>query len=387
MNKKVLYLIIFVIFCVIGTIIFYNNTSIEVSVNPSDAQIKLDNNSINLGKTKLKPGSHNLKITKKDYVSYDKTINVSFGVNKKLSIDLRPLPLPEKIHPTGQFLNKLPDENTLNFLDSQHTMIELKINKDKLQTKPISPSFFKDVTNIIWSPDNSLAILKQQSETSLFDFNRYDLLHQEIIPYKDNGIKDIIWSPDSSHIYYYYNPENGEKTLIKANKTNTDVERLYNFKDTDIKNPKLQITPDEKTIILLSNNKIYLFDIFTKKITNVDFDKPIKNIKIVDEKQLLTTSDNGELNVFNLNKLTFTKIEILPINLDNVTINNQKLIGFEKNNNEYKFFEYDLNSNIKTNYYYQPTLTNISKVYKIDNNIYFESNRAIYSLKTDNGVY
>ena len=50
---------------------------------------------------------------------------------------------------------------------------------------------------------------------------------------------------------YYYEPGTGEKTLIKATPTNTDKEIVYNFKDTQIKNPEISLSDDIKDVCLV----------------------------------------------------------------------------------------------------------------------------------------
>jgi hypothetical protein len=255
--------LVFVFFFYKGTIVF----------NPSPETARIDIDGVSLtgqAKIKLNPGSYHMTISSPDYVDYTKIINVGISQKINLSVALKKLPVPEKILDDNiQFLSKSLDGNLFYLGNSGKTIYRMTdiANKDLRKSLPITPDVFENIKYLAFSGNYDLAILKKDNNTILYDFMRYDLLHQELHDWGGN-IGYIIWSPDGEQIAYYYQTSQGEKTLIRANKDNSAVERIYNFKDTNITNPKLVWSPDGNKILVIKDD-IYIFDVYTKTLTQV----------------------------------------------------------------------------------------------------------------------
>jgi hypothetical protein len=270
--KKILIIagIVLIIGALIFVFFFYKGT---IVFNPSPETARIDINGVSLtgqAKIKLNPGSYHMTISSPDYVDYTKIINIGVSQKINLNIALKKLPVPEKILDDNvQFLSKSLDGNLFYLGNSGKTIYRMTdiANKDLRKSLPITPDVFENIKYLAFSSNYDLAILKKDNNTILYDFMRYDLLHQELHDWGGN-IGYIIWSPDGNKIAYYYQTSQGEKTLISANKDNSTVERIYNFKDTNITNPKLVWSPDGNKILVIKDD-IYIFDIYTKTLTQV----------------------------------------------------------------------------------------------------------------------
>jgi len=394
MNKKIIaYIVIGIIALGAGIFGFlYYNTHVTISAVPANAKITLSDQNLNNGeRTKIKPGTYELKIELDDYIPYQQTVKLGIGANKLVSVSLRLLPVPEKVvNDMGKFAVLSVDKKSLFFLSNGgQTLFQIPdILVEKLTTEKISPDFFTGVTGIIWSPDRNLAIIKQDQKTSLYDFKRYDLLHQEITPFSD-GIKNIVWSADSSSIIYYFAPSSGETTLIKATKTNTNEERIFNFKDTKIKNPQLDWSPDMLSVSIVANNELNIFDIYSKQLTTADVGKKVTEAKFTPDNNIIFVSDDA---VYTCDKTggNLQKHNFLT-NLNKVSfVDPSNLIIAEKQGNNYSFFAYNLIDDVKTELVYNKKVqTNpINEILTTDGkNLYFESSGFLYRMKVDEGGY
>lgn len=393
MKKSFIYIFIGLILILISLGVFlYFNSSIEIVANPKEAQIYINNTKIeNLQKVKFKPGNYKIKITLEDYIVYEKDIKLTFGENEKINITLRTLPIPEKVvDDLGKFAVLSTDKKSLYFLsNSGKSMYQIQdIEAEKLKIDKISPDFFSNVTDIIWSPNKELAIIKQGEKTSLYDFKRYDMLHQEITPFND-GIKNIIWSADSKNIIYYFAPNDGETTLIKASQTNTNIERIYNFKDTSIRNPVIDWSPDQEDILLVANKKLYIFNLYLKKLTEIPINNEILDAKFNPDNRIIYLA-NDSIYICdklgqNIKKFDFnTPIKKITFIDNNIIIYSQKI------NNIDKFYYYNLQDDIKTELVYNDKY-NINPVNEIlstnEKYLFFESMGYLYRLKVDTNKY
>lgn len=270
--KKTIYLIVIVLG--IATAVFFGffyQASLVINITPAEAEILVAGSQHRSNeKIKLKPGSYEIKITSPNYITYEKSTSLKIGQAKTLNIDLRAKPgtvkaLQNKI----SFLTSGENDKSLFYLANDgKTLYQLnKIDQATPEIVAITPDIFNNLTNVIFSPNRLLAILKKDANNYLYDFNRYDLLHQEINDW-GTGIGEMIWSPDGEQIVYYFAPENGEITLIRSNRDKTEEERIYNFKDTSIRNPHLRYSLDGQKILVFTD-KVYLFDVYSKALAEV----------------------------------------------------------------------------------------------------------------------
>jgi Tol biopolymer transport system component len=180
-----------------------------------------------------------------------------------------------------QFIGEGDDFNTIfYFADNASTLYKAKFSADNgkidsIYNLPISNPPFKNIKNIVWSPKKDAALLVKDDGVYFFDFQKYNFVSQEEVLY-GRDVGDIAWSPDDSKIAYYYAPTGGEHSLIFADKTNTEMQRMLNFKDLGIEDPYLSWSPDSEWLIIIprnkdrSANKIYLYNAYKRELATVN---------------------------------------------------------------------------------------------------------------------
>ena len=282
---------------VVGLVLFFvvmSKSYIKIKVNPSNARVEVNSMVVPLdaegfGKINVKPGSSRIEISAEGYIGYSSAVNSKAGKTNSYSVELRKNPTPIAIgnaqiaNDNVQFISEADEDNSMFYLGNNgRTMYKAIFNIDDngtittLLNKEITNPVLSGINDVIWSPKKDAAIFKKANGLyTYFDFKKYNFVSQEEVKYGEN-IGDLAWAPDDSKIAYYYAPPGGEKSLIFANKANTEVTRVANLANEGIDNPYLAWSPNSEWLIViprnkdLSTNKIYLFNAYTRsfKIVN-----------------------------------------------------------------------------------------------------------------------
>lgn len=269
-----------------------SRSTLAVSVVPENAIITINNRPIQQNtsgevKTTLSPGNYTLKVEADGYVAKIQEVNLRRGRTTKVDVYLNEAPRPYTISSENnpaknvQFLSPADDFNTIFYLaDDGSTFFKAKFNinvdgnVETIYNLPISDPPLTNIDKIIWSPKKDAAIFKKGSNAYYFDFQKYNFVSQEEVLFGEN-IGDVAWSPDDSKIAYYYSPLGGEKSLIFADKTNTEMTRVANLADLNINNPYLAWSPDSEWLVVIprnsnyETNKIYLFNAYTRSFKEI----------------------------------------------------------------------------------------------------------------------
>lgn len=392
--KKTIYLIIILLAIAAAVFFgFFYKATLIVKTTPANAQIEL-NGLVKTGEAtlKLKPGSYQLKVTNSGYIDYEKTISLKIGQSKTVNVDLRLNPEVSKIRAEKiSFLVAGVEGKSLFYLSNGgKTLYKAdKISAQAPEITAITPEVFSDLTDVVFSPNRLLAVLKKGQHAYLYDFKRYDLLHQEIYDWGE-GYGDIIWAPDGEKIVYYYAPAGGEITLIRANRDKTEEERIYNFKDTPIRNPHLAFSADGKKI-LLSTDKLYLFDLYTKTLLELKEAGKIISAGFTPDSQNIIFESVDGLMAIDLEGKNKTKLEV------DTQLN--KMAWFDQNSFLYaqsrlgssdNFYKYDLKTKQKTEYLYTSPDTVAAKDLVLANDgkkVFFDNNGYLYSINLEEKGY
>ena len=300
--KFILYLLsgLAVLGILLYVFVFYKGT-IVIGPTPYDAKTIIANQEkTGAAKFRLKPGSYNVKIEAPGYVSYEKRVDLKSAQKITLNISLRKTPEPTKIiSQETKFLFSGLDDTLLYLADGGKTLYRIgNLSLTNPEITAITPNTFSDLTKIIWAPERDLAVLKKAESTFLYDFKRYDLLHQEIHNWPA-GIGDLIWSPDGKNTAYYFNPIEGERTIIRADRSNENLERLYNLKETAIVDPKLDWSKDSKKILIYTTD-IYILDTYTKDFSRLTQNETINGALFTPDSQNIIFSNNQGLYIMDI---------------------------------------------------------------------------------------
>lgn len=388
-SKLKLILIIVGAFLVIAGAVYYfffYQAILTVNVQPNSAQVEIGANS-NVGnsKFKLKPGSYNLKVSLTDYVVYQQNLTLKPSARQTITVTLnRQSEVVKLVDYPALFATQSIDKQSLVYLSNQGTTI-YKIDGIMSDTKEkpyaVTPASFKDVKDIIWNLQNDLALIKQTDRWYLYDFKRYDLLHQESTQWPE-GIGNVAWSPDGGKVAYFFNTPS-EKTLIRANKDNSEMERIYNFKDTSITNPKIFWSPDNKTILLIDNG-FYVFDIYSKTLTHLkQFESVVDANFSLDSQHIIYEKDGG-LYLIDLTGANKVDLKITtPLN-KTVWLDQNNLLYFVTEGTTDNLYKINTSSQEITPYTYKPSYTINAKKLLVTsdlNRVIFNQDDYEYSLK------
>ena len=273
-QKKIFAVILLLILAaaVILYIIFWQPI-IDIQPQPKDAQISIDGHKA-IGKIRTTPGVHKIKISASGYIDWEKSIKMSLGSRQTVSPALKKLPVAKTLVAfESQFLvSGRPGMDDLIYLSNSGKTIFAtfpNLEKDgKALVTNLTADVFSGVKNLIYSSDRQLAIYQTSQGTTLFDFHRYDLVSQTS-SFWNNLIGDIVFSPDSSQVLYYYaDPQTGEKSLIKATNGNQNMERVADLREQNLQNPQLVWSADGKKALIVEKD-VYIFDIYTKTLSKI----------------------------------------------------------------------------------------------------------------------
>lgn len=371
--------------------VFYKGT-ISVNPTPISAKITINNQTVS-GATnfRLNPGNYNVKIEAEGYVTYEKKFALGSTKTIKLSVALNKIPQAKSLAQGTQFLAKGDQENLMYLDDGGKTLYKMeRPSGEAPEIIAITPAAMTGMSNIFWAPLRDVAVIKKTSETSLYDFKRYDLLHQETTAWPQ-GIGDITWSPDGKYVFYYFNPQGGEKTLIRADRTNTNLERFYNLKDSAISNPKLRWSSDGKNVLVVTSD-IYILDTYTKNLTKLTENENVTDANFSPDSNWIIYSNQTGL--FLLDLLGKNKRDLqTKTSLDKIvwTSNSKSFIAaVPTSTSSDRLFKVNIDSGERKEIFFDNSLVlNAFNLTLLSDEkiLYFISNSNIYSLDISNSEY
>lgn len=364
--------------------IFYKGTLV---INPSPVTAKTTIANVSKSgatKFRLKPGVYNVKIEVEGYVSYEKELTIKSAQTITLNLALNKIPEPKNLAQGVQFLNRGLENSLLYLADSGKTLYKMdNISLESPEIKPITPAAFSNLTDIFWAPEKDLAVMKKTGETFLYDFKRYDLLHQEIHPWPE-GVGQVTWSPDGNYVFYYFNPADGEKTLIRADRSNSNQERFYNLKESIISNPQLHWSADGKKILVITTD-IYLLDVYSKQLSQLTENETVSQAIFSPDSQWILYSNNQGLFLMDLQGESKRDLQLkTTINKTVWYSDSKNLLAAEANkNNIDKLYKVNVQTGEKKEYSYSSGVaTNLTNLILLSEQktLYFNSNSNLYSL-------
>lgn len=259
--------------------VFFFRPQVSFSVTPATAKVTVGGSTAE-GQSRfvLMPGTYEITIEQDGYIPFKRTERLGIARRLLLTIALKPVPpLKTLVSKPVTLINLSTDKKSILYIsDNGKVLIARSDGEEKELTREVfdGPLYFK------MSPQQDVAILKKtNAETFIHDFKRYDLVSQEQLFYgRDIGAIDWIY-PDGAELLYAYAPGSGERSLIAADRTNKNVERVLNLREIGIFDPTVSVAPDGKTAVLVSRpgddfakHNMYLFDLFTKRARQLTTD-------------------------------------------------------------------------------------------------------------------
>jgi len=413
---------------IILTVILFailSRSYITLNISPSDSIVRINNapvsiNSSGQTKLKVKPGNTYITVEAEGYIGQNQTMELKAGKNYDISIILKknPVAITDEIGLTQNsnisFISNADEENSIFYLSDNGTALykaKFQVNDEEITleyNQKISNPSLSGIKDIIWSPNKNAALFKKQDGVYFFDLKKYNLVSQEEVKYGEY-IGDIAWSPNDSKIAYYYAPPSGEKSLIFANKTNTEMTRVANFLEMGIENPYLKWSPDSEWLIVIprnkdiSTNKIYLFNTYSRSFTIVnDSGNNVEAIFSKDNNDIFytvyspdpTNPVKTELNVMKANgdnkKNLDIKALIARLTVFNSNNNNIIISTYDTKKQRESLFAYDVNKKDFSGFkIFMPEKKYISEIIVSDSDdlVFYLSENMLYALSLKQTSY
>ncbi len=401
---------------------YFAQKTITLALNVEKASIKIDNQDYSsklnnqILEVKLTGDIHNFEISKDDYFTYKKRIDISKLSGNRLEIDLRPYPSPEQLmkYPVDYLKSDFENQKLYYRSNQGKTLYSIILNSQgkvqKYQT--LTSEIMANITNLIWHPKFNSVIIQipanktantifsegGNSGTKTFLYN----FETKTAQYLGNNIQEINFSQDSELIYY-----NQNNLLMKTETANPtkDPEQILDIGKAELLNPKIIPSSSDEYLALIpqfnqtSKNHIYLFDLSQKELTELVSDgNQINAVFSPDNSKLIYStsiqdSENGrQLSWIDLETKAIQDLKI------NTQINNVLWIDSEiilysyynESSQTYNVAEKNLEEDSSQEYKYKSSITLEIKNIQYDFNneqIYFINNHLIYYFKLDDGKY
>lgn len=375
--------------------IMYWPAVLTVQATPDTAAISLGETSAT-GKlvAKLSPGTYYVNAQISGYQSFNTPITLRVHERKQLTVALKEIPYATLL--SNQRIQHMSftsgDKPSLVYLEPQNgTAYRLFVNNP---TKPVMERItpdnsLKDVNDIRWSPSRQLAFIIQNDRVKLYDFKRYDLINQPVVDWPE-GIRSIDWRPDGEKVAYIFHGSDGERTLIRAGKDNSEQEKIFNFKDTGLDDPIIRWSPDGKLISVLEKNTLRTLDVYTGKLSE-PLQTGVTDVTwLPTSDRLLIRDANNALNIIP------TSGSVIPLNrtgeTDEVTFlkDGQTMIQAKQTDSGVNLERVDLKSGQATPYALGTGLSLQPKhliLSEDEQTLYFTSAGQPYTLKLEDGSY
>lgn len=253
--------------------LFFYQPTLTILSTPGEAVVFLDQQRVTTGTPiKLAPGTYTIRVEAPGYLATEQTI--SLGVSQVVDLPIELRQIPEIVALVGSVREPVlsTDESAILYLGQegrQFFQVKSELgSQGTARTSPITDERFRDLSEVIWSPDRELTFLKKTSgETTLFDFQRYNFLEQEE-KLVSRQFLDIAWHPTERRAAAFQTTPEGEKTLVEFDVASGTTTRLADLRTEPLTKPDLAWSPDGRQIMFVENG-VFLYTIQTRQLAKV----------------------------------------------------------------------------------------------------------------------
>jgi len=189
--------------CVGIFFLFFYRAKINISPVGGADQILLDGQAVTAGLQKVNPGVHSILISKDGYITYRQTEN--FKINQTMNIDFPLIRATEPILVEKGASNVAPATTTrfiyYQLSDGRIASVTTDSATGQFKGYAITNNAYPDAKKILYSDDDSFAVIQDGQSVKAVNFTRTDALNQTeaILPIDATEAESITWNTGSSN--------------------------------------------------------------------------------------------------------------------------------------------------------------------------------------------
>jgi len=200
------YLILAVVILLIGAGVFYYffyQVTFEISPTPTADKILLDNNQVDPGTYRVKPGVHELIIEKQGYISYFSSKKYSFGERAVVNFTFKSALAPTLSVDKGSFPVFSEDKKYLFYLDQNSAISVLDLSDKSGKKSTLSNGQYPTTKILKVSADKNFALLLDDEALKVIGFDKTDLVNQPEtkLPPLSSAINSFSWNNNASNYF------------------------------------------------------------------------------------------------------------------------------------------------------------------------------------------
>lgn len=232
-----------------GILVLDTSPDIELLVNGQKAIIQKDSRGMFVS---AYPGIYRLKLTKANYQPF--SLDVTVGRGEVVGVRPAYVLLPnsqETDVSTIDYVSSSADQKSLLYLgNNRQTIYRYDIAQN--QQIPLTDQPLRNVNDIQWSTDPTVALITMGGSAYLHEIPTYDFHDQILLRLGGGELISPIWDPsnDQRLAFAYFTPT-GERSLIFADKNLKSLTRKADL--SQFTNPKLVWSDDSQYIAIINH--------------------------------------------------------------------------------------------------------------------------------------
>jgi len=253
----------------------------QFNLNPSGGadQIIVDGKLVAAGVHKVAPGKHSIEIKKEGYVTFRQSREYKINERVNISLSLIKATEPELVEQGG---GRVMQANTTRFVfimlsDGRIASVASEPAAGEIKAYPLTNGSYQSARKILFSDDNSYAIILDTSEVKVVSFSRSDALNQTegklaLDGQKINsitwntGMSDYVAEPNSKLIYDVRGATSWDMMQSDVDLTKSAI--LMRIDPNRFSDPSIDWAGSQKTVLIVGG-EAGAFDIASRSYTKL----------------------------------------------------------------------------------------------------------------------
>lgn len=277
--------------------------AIYIAPDPAADAITINGKKIEPGSKKRLPGTLNVKIEKKGYLTYQKKLRLNFHGTLDIKPTLKELPTARVVADKATApLTAASSVGGVKAVSSDKQFLiwarPKKGNETSTEIVNLNYDPLSDIQSVQYPLDQRFALLQRTGEVGVLDFASPDATSQDYETF-GTDIRSIALSDNGDEVFYWqYSPDIKKNFLVRQTITRDKTDRYFDqplIDQLSLTNPILRWSRDNK-FVLAVERKIILIDIINRQAKIIAYDKDISDAWMTqDNKKIVAITAEGRL--------------------------------------------------------------------------------------------